>query len=409
MTVRLGLVGCGGIANRHLNDGYRVLVERGADNFTIAATCDVRQDAAEAHADRVAEFQGTRPNAYGSVEEMLRAERLDGADICTPHAYHHISAIPCLDAGVNVMVEKPFGITVKASKAIIEAAERNGLITATAEQCRRELCQRAVRWALNEGGIIGEPRMFYLQSGRWFEENEREFDWRQRDWREEKLLSGGGIVLDKGAHTMDSIRYFFGDVERVYADVRLVEDRFINQPGRSRFASESEDTFVAVITFKSGLVGTWSYSDSAAVHSFDNVLYYGSEGVMRDFGRVPAFMLFNSDEGVIERLDGTTYTIAELCELYLASLDADERERLFPFGLGAKSYADGFALEVYDFVNAIRDGRPPEVDGRTGLQAKAISLAIYESAYSGEAVRVDDVIDGTVNAYQREIDDHWGL
>ena len=64
---------------------------------------------------------------------------------------------------------------------------------------------------------------------------------------------------------MDTIRYFFGDVDRVYGEVRLLEERFIDHPERGRIVSDSEDTFVAVITFKSGLVGTWSYSDSAAV------------------------------------------------------------------------------------------------------------------------------------------------
>ena len=407
--VRMGLIGCGGIASRHLHSGYQALAERGADNFTISATCDVRKEMAEDYADRIAEFQGVRPRAYGSIEEMLKVEDLDGVDICTPHAYHHSSAIPCLESGVNVMIEKPFGISIKASKKIIETAEKNGLITATAEQCRREIGQRAARWALNEGGIIGEPRMFYAQSARWFAENERAFDYRQQDWREEKRYSGGGIVLDKGAHMMDTIRYFFGDVDRVYGEVRLLEERFIDHPERGRIVSDSEDTFVAVITFKSGLVGTWSYSDSAAVHSFDNVLYYGSEGVIRDYGRVPAFLPFNSDDGSVERVDGAKYTIPELREMYLASLDADERERLFPFGLGTRPYEDGFALEVYDFINAIRDGRPPETDGWTGLQAKAISIAIYESAYSGQSVSVADVIDGKVYGYQREIDELWGL
>ena len=199
--VRIGLIGCGGIASRHLHSGYQALAERGADNFTISATCDVRKDMAEDYADRIAQFQDVRPRAYGSVEEMLKAEDLDGVDICTPHAYHHTSAIPCLEAGVNVMIEKPFGISIKASKQIIETAERNGLITATAEQCRRELGQRAARWALNEGGIIGEPRMFYAQSARWFAENERAFDYRQQDWREEKRYSGGGMMSWTRART----------------------------------------------------------------------------------------------------------------------------------------------------------------------------------------------------------------
>ena len=66
-------------------------------------------------------------------------------------------------------------------------------------------------------------------------------------------------------------------------------------------------------------------------------------------------------------------------------------------------------MEIYDFIDAIRNRRPPEVDGWTGLQAKAISIAIYESGYSGEVVTIADVLDGKVNGYQQEIDEHWGL
>ncbi len=407
--VRIGAIGCGGISRWHLDFGYRELAERGFDDFTIAATCDVRKEVAEEYADVVAEFQGTRPEAFGSVEEMLAGVELDGVDICTPHSHHHTTAVPCLEAGVNVMVEKPIGVTVKATRMILDAAERNGVIATTAEQCRRELGQRAVRWALNEGDVIGEPRMFFAQSAGWFTDTARVTEWSQPYWRAEKEYSGGGVVLDKGAHMMDTVRYFFGDVERVYADVRQIEERFFDHPERGRIRSACEDTFVAVLTFKSGLVGTWSFTDSAPVHAFDSTLYYGSEGVIRDWGKLNTFHAFHTDDASIERLDGTKYTIAELRDMYLESLDADERERLFPYGLGPRFLRDGFALEIHDFITAIRDDRPPEIDGLTGLKAKATAIAIYESAESGEAVSVADVIDGKIDSYQREINERWGI
>ena len=376
--VRLALIGCGGIANAHLN-GYQTLIEKGVDTFSIDATFDVRRDAAENYAERIAEFQGTAPRVYDDIDEMLRAEDLNGADICTPHSHHHISAIPCLESGINIMTEKPFGVTVNASKKMIEVATQNGTFTATAENCRRTPGQRTVRWALNEGNIIGSPRLFFAQSAGWQDPAEIG-DWH---WRLGKEFSGGGMVMDSGAHMMDTIRYFFGDVERVYAEVRQIDERFANHAERGKVPSCHEDTWVAVITFKSGVVGTWSWTVAAPVHRFLNVAFYGSEGVIRDYGDV-----FHP----------------ELREMYLETLSDEEQERLFPFGI-----EDGFALEVYDFINAIKDNREPEVDGWTGLQAKAISIAIYESGTSGEAVSIADVLDGTVNAYQKEIDEHWGL
>ena len=95
--------------------------------------------------------------------------------------------------------------------------------------------------------------------------------------------------------------------------------------------------------------------------------------------------------------------------MYLETLGDEEKEKLFPFGFGSVHRQDGFALEIYDFINAIKDHRPPEVDGWTGLKAKAIAIAIYESAWLGEAVNIADVLDGKVNGYQKEIDERWEL
>ena len=95
--------------------------------------------------------------------------------------------------------------------------------------------------------------------------------------------------------------------------------------------------------------------------------------------------------------------------MYLETLGDAEKEQIFPFGFGSVHRQDGFALEIYDFINAIKDRRPPEVDGWTGLKAKAIAIAIYESAWSGEAVSIADVLDGKINGYQKEIDERWGL
>ena len=396
--VRLAVIGCGGIANAHLR-GYQALVEKGVNTFSIEATCDVRREAAQNYAEQVAELQGTTPRVYDDVEEMLKAEDLNGADICTSHAYHHISAIPCLESGVDIMTEKPFGVTVKASQKMIEVAEKHGRLTATAENCRRTPGQRTVRWALNEGNIVGTPRMFFAQSAAW-NDPANIGDWH---WRLGVEFSGGGMVMDSGAHMMDTIRYFFGDVEKVYAEVRQIDGRFANHAEKGTVPSCHEDTWVAIITFKSGVVGTWSWTVAAPCANHLNVAFYGAEGVIRDSGDV--FHPFTAkDRGEAEKLDGTRYNMQELREMYLETLTDEEKARLFPHGI-----EDGFALEIYDFIDAIRNRRPPEVDGWTGLQAKAISIAIYESGYSGEVVTIADVLEGKVSGYQQEIDKHWGL
>ena len=155
--IRLALVGCGGIARAHRN-GYKALMACGCSEFEVVACCDELPERAEQAAAEIASFQGTLPRVFGSVAELIEAEVADAADICTPHYAHHGCAIELLDAGLHVLVEKPLGITIRASQAIIAAGERNQRIVATAEQIRRCQNSRAAKWALTERKLIGDLR-----------------------------------------------------------------------------------------------------------------------------------------------------------------------------------------------------------------------------------------------------------
>ena len=96
--------------------------------------------------------------------------------------------------------------------------------------------------------------------------------------------------------------------------------------------------------------------------------------------------------------------MVEMQRQYNAQLDEAKKNALFPYG-----FTDGYVLECYDFLDAIEKKRKPEVDGETGLKAKAICEAIFESACLGQAVWYDDVLNGKIEEYQRPINEHWGL
>jgi predicted dehydrogenase len=95
-------------------------------------------------------------------------------------------------------------------------------------------------------------------------------------------------------------------------------------------------------------------------------------------------------------------TLDELKERYLASLTPEQRDRVFPGGI-----TDEFAIELHDFFEAVRTGTQPEVNGEEGLKTLALPLAVYESGYTGQAVKIADVLSGKAHAYQDEIDAHW--
>ncbi|MDA1191689.1 MAG: Gfo/Idh/MocA family oxidoreductase, partial [Candidatus Poribacteria bacterium] len=211
MALNIAIAGCGGMAGGHLR-AYLKIIETVPGKINLVAMCDPFVESAEKFAAQVEAQTGKKPTVYAEIDEMLSREDLDGVDICSPHGYHHINAIKCLDMGINVIVEKPIGVTVKATHAIMEASKRNHRIAATAEQIRRMPSRRAAKWAF-EKGMIGEVRQFFSQQAGWSDHNPTD----RWHWRLDLNLGGGGMVMDSGAHYCDTIRWLFGDPETVYA------------------------------------------------------------------------------------------------------------------------------------------------------------------------------------------------
>ncbi len=126
--LKVAFIGCGGMAGAHLN-GYLELKRRGLDIFDIVAVADPVEEQTAKFAERINEVQSSLAvKRYTDYEKMLDEQNLDGADICTPHFLHHTNAIACFEAGVNAIVEKPLGVTVKAGKKMIASAEEHGKI-----------------------------------------------------------------------------------------------------------------------------------------------------------------------------------------------------------------------------------------------------------------------------------------
>ena len=395
-VINLAMVGCGGMAGAHLN-GYQELLNKGETRFRIVAAVDEALDRAKGFAERIEGFSGQKVNAYKNVAQLLNGENnLDGADICSPHGLHHVLGCELLNGGVNVLVEKPIGITVKASKKILQTAKRKKLVAATAEQCRRAIGQRTIHWAFNDG-LLGQPRMWWAVRAGW-SDPQNVPNWH---WRVDRKLGGCGMVMDSGAHWVDTMRYWFGEVDSVYARVEQMYDRPHNKNGKL-VNSAMEDFWTSIFNFKSGLVGTWSWTTSAPGKGFTQLTMSGTKGSIIDSDVFhPAAFQAN---GECQLVDGTSYNMPRLQELYLETLSQRKQDLLFPYGI-----TGGVTLELWDFIDALSKGRPVEIDAEEGLRSMAISEAVYESGKSGQVVKVADVLSGKIDGYQRDVDRAWKL
>ena len=80
----------------------------------------------------LAEIQGSIPVVFTRVEDLLSSGLAEAGDLCLPHFLHHSMAISLLEGGMHALVEKPLGITVRASRKMIEAARKAKRVLATA-------------------------------------------------------------------------------------------------------------------------------------------------------------------------------------------------------------------------------------------------------------------------------------
>lgn len=379
----LGLIGCGGMMGAHVR-GYRALWEAGLRDFRIAATCDIEREKAEKLAADVEEFQGTRPSVHTDFRAMLDAEpSLDAVDLSLVHRDHHTIAVPCLEAGKHVTVEKPIAITCRAAQAIIDAAASNHRVLQTAENYRRAPEQRAVRWALDQG-MIGTPRLLY-----WIDVGERLWYWA---WREHRDLAGGGWSMDGGVHFADLFRYHVGEVKTLYAISRAHSPvRYRNRDDLTDPIEVTvEDTTMAVLEFENGVSGEWSSSNAAPGHRLGGRAVYGSEGSIT-WGRG------------LERRGEDLVAMEDLIEQHQAAIGEAGREKLFPAGV-----TDTVATELWEFVQTIKGNAQLETDGVEGLKALAICMAIYESSALGQPVEVARVERCEIEAYQADLNEAAG-
>jgi predicted dehydrogenase len=117
-TVRIGIIGCGGIANgKHLPSLSKL------DNVELVAFCDIEVEKAEKASQ---EYGVQEAGVYADYKELLKNESVEVVHVLTPNASHSEISVAAMEAGKHVMCEKPMAINSEEAKLMVEAAERTG-------------------------------------------------------------------------------------------------------------------------------------------------------------------------------------------------------------------------------------------------------------------------------------------
>jgi len=192
--LRIGLIGCGDYCSRA---HAKCLSEMPEAHIVAISECVYAGELEQ----RQRQFR--IPYAFQRYEEMLRRVDLDGVVITTPHAFHFAQVRSCLERGLHVLLDKPPACHVGEIQSLVNLAHSAGRHLVVASQRRYNPVFR--RWRDQvQAGELGELRFVRIHYGR---DRYQNF---AASWRNNLVLSGGGVLFDAGYHFLDSLLWVTG-------------------------------------------------------------------------------------------------------------------------------------------------------------------------------------------------------
>jgi len=227
MSVRMGIIGSGGIANHHLG-----ILAAMPDRVALAAYCDPVLERAQNAADQ---YGG---KAYSDAAAMCDAEELDAVGVFIPPVAHGAIETMACERGIHMLIEKPCALDMRTGRAIEQAVRESGVITAIAYKYRWDAHVRKAREMLRSHRIGMVHGWFWcgMPGAPW--------------WR--KDAESGGQIVEQTTHIVDMARYLVGDVAEVQAWFRRIGDGYQGPP------SDVDDVGTVNLVFESGALGNIS-------------------------------------------------------------------------------------------------------------------------------------------------------
>ena len=229
--IRLGIVGCGGISDRHAR------AAADSPEVAIVACCDVRVGVAEGWSRRYG-----CERAYGDYLSMIREHELDGVLLATWPSQHREQILGCLQAGVRrILCEKSLALNADEALEIWTATEQAGALVVEAFMYRHHPAIRKIDELLAAGevGKIDNIRASFSL----FDPEESSPDDVGRDWRQRKEC-GGGVPYDLACYCIDACNRLARTLPKQVLAVAGTSNQY-----------DTVDRLYGVIEYEGGLVG----------------------------------------------------------------------------------------------------------------------------------------------------------
>ena len=330
--MRGGIVGCGFFAQFHTEAWQRIA------GVQLVAACDLDLSRAQAAA----------PAAYTDLEQMLDQEKLDFLDIAARPEWHLPMLKIAAQRGIPVICQKPMAPTFAECLEMVEVARVAGIRLMIHENWRWQQWFREIHTMIHRGDI-GHPITYHFRTRRRDGLGAEPYA-AQPYFRNYKRL----LLYETLIHHIDTARFLFGDIKRVYAELR-----------RNNPLIQGEDQALLLTTHKSelrGIIDGHRFLDLAV-----------NSGPLGD-----AF--FEGDEGML--------WLHPLGDVYHRNAIGEERLAWKNTAHGGYR-GDSVHATQQHFIDCLRSGAPFESDAASYLQSVAVMEAGYRSAEEGRAVSLE--------------------
>ncbi|MFC0189291.1 Gfo/Idh/MocA family protein [Fictibacillus aquaticus] len=331
MTLKVGIIGCGSIAN------HRHLPEYAAHkDVEIVAVCDRVEERAQAAASQ---YGG---KVYSDYKELLADANVEAVSVCTPNYLHAPISVDALNAGKHVLCEKPMATSLEEAEQMISAAEKNGKKLMIGHNQRFVPSHEKAREII-ANGELGKVYSFRTAFGHpgpegWSVDGKDSWFFR----KDEAFI---GAMGDLGVHKTDLIRYILGEeVTEVAAFVETSAKEF----------STVDDTAVLSLKTESGIIGTLAASWSYTAKEDNSTIVYGEKGILR-LEDDPQYSLV------------AQYTNGSVVRYELGQIQTND------------SGGQNNSHVIEKFVESVQNDTQPLVSGEEGKRSLAVVLAALES------------------------------
>jgi predicted dehydrogenase len=355
--IRVAIVGCGRISGLH-SLGYR-----GREDAAIVAVCDTNK----ALAKKKAKEWGVN-KVYGDYQQVLEDKQVDAVELLTPHHLHCPMTVQAAKAGKHISVQKPMALSAAEADQMIAAANTAGVMLRVYETFVYYAPAMRAREMI-EAGEIGEVRAVRMHVSTGTGDTAWKVPLSAWLWRfNQKLCGGGPLVFDHGYHLFSLGYYLGGPVEKVYA--------WIDQTPVKEAAGIVKIDAPAMIMFQfkaSRRYGQLDIEHTPGMRIYSD--YYADDDRIEVIG----------EKGILFINRYTTRTVD------LPPLMLFKDGKTSPVPVEGVEWHDSFTAATVDFIEKLKSGGQPRLDGPTGKAVLQFTLAALQSAETGKEVRPDDV------------------